>query len=116
MVSDPTGFALALMIVLMVTLCVLGICAAWVAGKAFGKTQHGSARTFSMLVQRSGGLQLLTVVTIVMSVLILTIIGKLDGAAAVSVFSGIAGYTLGTRMSTGADARRRPDDQPRTLG
>ena len=110
MQTDPTSFALALMLILMVTLCILGISAAWVAGKAFDKTQQGAAKTFSLLVQRSGGLQLLTVVTIVMSVLILTIVGKLDGAAAVSVFSGIAGYTLGTRASNSFGSAKPGDE------
>lgn len=95
--ADRLSFALALMMILMITLCVVAICAAVVARAAFSKTERGAARTFSMLVQRSGALQLLTVVTIVMSVLILAIIDVLDSAAAVSVFSGIAGYVLGTR-------------------
>ena len=112
--TDRMGFALALMIVLMITLCIVAICAAVVARAAFARTEQDAAGSFAMLVQRSGALQLLTVVTIVMSVLILAIIDVLDSAAAVSVFSGIAGYVLGTRNgprhSFPEDTRTGTDD------
>jgi hypothetical protein len=109
--SDRLTFALALMLILMVTLSIIAICAAVVGWRAFSRTERGAAKTFSMLVQRSGALQLLTVVTIVMSVLILAIIEVLDSAAAVSILSGIAGYVLGTRAGPGP----APAAEPETL-
>jgi hypothetical protein len=95
MTADRMAFALELMGLMTVAICVLAICGTVVAVKAFGKTDKGAATTFSRLIQRSGGLQLLTVQTIVMSVLVLAIAGLLDGAATVSVLSGVAGYVLG---------------------
>jgi hypothetical protein len=112
---DRMTFALELMGLMTLAICVLAICGAIVASKAFARTQVGAAVTFSRLIQRSGGLQLLTVQTIVMSALVLAIVGVLDGAATVSVLSGVAGYVLGkgTRGDDDGPGRGEPAPEER---
>ena len=117
MTSDRTRLALELMALMTFATCVLAICVAVVAKTAFARVEKGAASTFTRLVQRSGGLELLTVQTIVMSVLVLAIVGVVDGAASVSVLSGIAGYVLGkgarTEQLSNADITSQQEDEPK---
>jgi hypothetical protein len=76
------------------------------------KVQKGAAATLSRMIQRFGGVQLRTVQTIVMSVLVLSIVGVLEGALTVSVLSGIAGYVLGTGGQNDRTGTAGQDKQP----
>jgi hypothetical protein len=97
-----TTFVLELMVVMTVAIAV-GACGVIIAFAAFRRAEGGAAaRILGSMVNRTGLLQLLTVVVIVHSVLILRVFEGLSADATVSVLSGIAGYVLGGL--TGAQA------------
>ena len=62
--------------------------------KAFSKNQ-GLERTYMQVFLRGEALRMLTVTGIVFSVVCLAFAKIIEGSAAVSVLSGIAGYVLG---------------------
>jgi hypothetical protein len=84
-------------------ICVVGITI--VACVAFYKNE---GKTFSLLIQRSGALQLVTVLTIILAAAFLTVIGKITTEGIVSILSGIAGYVLGgaSKIRQGATEQR----------
>jgi hypothetical protein len=95
MAADRIALVIQLMTIMAVTMMVLAICVTVVATIAFRKTDKDAASTLSVMIERGGALQLLTVVSIVMSVLVLRILDALGADATVSVLSGVAGYVLG---------------------
>jgi hypothetical protein len=66
-----------------------------VGGIAFWKTQSGGAKTFSLLVQRADATRLVTVLAIIAAAFVLTLIGRIESGAVISILSGVAGYVLG---------------------
>jgi hypothetical protein len=76
---------------------------------AFLKTEKDGAKTFSLLIERAGALQLVTVLAIVVGACFLTIIGKINTEGIVSILSGIAGYVLGGISRTGRGHPNEPD-------
>lgn len=106
MSAERIALALELNILMAVALVAIAICGTVVARKAFDKTEKGAARSLSLMVQRAGVLQLMTVQTIVMTIITLRILDLLGAEATVTVLSGIAGYVLGglnQRAATGGD-------------
>jgi hypothetical protein len=104
MTSERITFVLYLNLIMAVSLVALAICASIVARAAFDRTEKGAARTLSLMIQRAGLLQLMTVQIVVMSVLTLRIVDVIGADATVSIISGIAGYVLGNL------ARKEPAD------
>jgi hypothetical protein len=68
---------------------------------AFFKTDKGAAKTFSLLIQRAGALQMITVMTIVVGACLLAFAGKISAEGITSILSGIAGYVLGGSSKIG---------------
>ena len=103
-------FALHMMMLLGAVIAVLAISGAAVLIAAGRRGGHDIGETVMLTITRMNILQILTVVTVVMSVFVLTIIGRLTPDAAVSVFSGIAGYVLGGlgRTQGGTDRTSEP--------
>lgn len=95
MAPDRMTFALELMGLMTFAVCVIAICATIIARAAFAKTDKGGGKTLSMIFQRAGAVQLLTVQTIVMSILILRIVDAISADATISALTGIGGYVLG---------------------
>lgn len=114
---DPTAidFVLKLMVVFSVVVVAALICATILGVSAFRKTEKGAGRTFSELFRRAGLLQLMTVVVIVISVLILTTLGKADQGA-FTVLSGIAGYVLGGLPRSGSGVKDGKDEARKDAG
>jgi len=77
-------------IVIIVT--VIAVCATTIAAIAFLKAE---AEAFSLMVQKAGALQLITVMSIVAAACFLALIGKVAPEGVISLLSGIAGYVLG---------------------
>ncbi len=79
------------------TICVVTIVSGLtiVGAIAFYQAGAGQAKTFTLLIQRAGALQLITVLTIVIGACLLTVLGKINSEGIVSILSGIAGYVLG---------------------
>lgn len=96
------------------TICLVAIVTAItiVGSIAFFRSTRGSAKTFSLLLQRAGALQLVTVMTIIAGACILTIIGKINSEGIVSILSGIAGYVLGGIPRGGLGHAEESDKTP----
>jgi len=109
MTSERIAFALYLNLIMAASVLGLAVCATVVARIAFQRTEKGAARTLSLMIQRAGLLQLLTVQVVVMSVLTLRIVDALGADATVSVISGIAGYVLGNLARKGEVAEDKND-------
>jgi hypothetical protein len=86
----PTLALYATLIVLIVTSGV-----AFVGYIAFRKTETGGAKTFSLLLERSNALQMLTVILIVLAACMLRLIDMINSEAVITLLSGVAGYVLG---------------------
>lgn len=84
---------LAVCITIIATALVIGVTA--IGAIAFLKAQKGSAKTFSLLLQRASALQMLSVTLIVIAASILCALGSISGEAAVTLLSGVAGFVLG---------------------
>lgn len=72
------------------------VCLTIIGSIAFYKTEKGSAKTFSLLLQRSSALQMVTVILIILSAVCLRILNLIESNAIVSILSGISGYVLGS--------------------
>ena len=70
-------------------------CLTIIGSIAFWKTEKGAAKTFSLLLERSNVLQMLTVILIVAAATLLRLADAINSEAIVSILSGIAGYVLG---------------------
>ena len=90
-------------VALYATICLVVICTGLtiVGGIAFYRASAGQDKTFSLLIQRAGALQLVTVLTIVVGACLLTVLGKISSEGIVSILSGIAGYVLGGLSRSG---------------
>jgi hypothetical protein len=90
------------------TIClgIIAVCATVVGSVAFYPTERGAARTFSLLIERAGALQLITVLSIIAAACLLTLLGRISSEGIVSILSGIAGYVLGGSQLF----RRQPED------
>lgn len=78
---------------------------------AFWKTQKGSAKTFSLLLQRGNALKMLAIVLVIVVATLLTLLGKIEGAAVVGILSSIGGYILGGLERVKAEEEN--DEKPR---
>jgi hypothetical protein len=78
-----------------IALAIITVGVTIVSAIAFYRSQQDSAKTFSLLVQRAGALQMVTVLSVVVGACFLTVIGKISPEGIVSILSGIAGYVLG---------------------
>ncbi|MFZ3384696.1 MAG: hypothetical protein WA144_12290 [Candidatus Methanoperedens sp.] len=76
-----------------ISILTVGFCI--VGGIAFYNTQQGTAKTFSLLIQRANALRLITVFSIVMVSALLALTGIIDGNGVIAILSGIVGYVLG---------------------
>jgi hypothetical protein len=90
-------------VALYATICVVVITAGLtiVGTIAFYRAERGQAKTFSLLMQRAGALQLIAVLTIVVGACLLTVLGRISSDGIVSILSGIAGYVLGGLSKSG---------------
>jgi len=80
-----------------VSLTILGTISVWKAGKdAITPALH--------LITQGDALRMLTVIFIVSATTGLVVLGKIEGPSAATIFSGIAGYVLGS-----GKVRRRTD-------
>jgi predicted neutral ceramidase superfamily lipid hydrolase len=86
--SDVALFATICVVVIVFGLTTVG-------SIAFYRANAGQAKTFSLLIQRAGALQLIAVLAIVVGACLLTVLGKVNSEGIVSILSGIAGYVLG---------------------
>jgi len=84
---------IVLYVAIVAGLIVIGLTV--VGSIAFWRTEKGAARTFSLLLQRAGVVQMLAVLLIIMAATGLRIMDKINAEALVSLLSGIAGYVLG---------------------
>jgi hypothetical protein len=92
-----------------IIIAIIAVGATIVGSIAFFKAGSGQAKTFSLLVQRAGALQLITVMSIIGASCFLAVIGKVNSEGVISILSGIAGYVLGgyaakTRGAKGDDS------------
>jgi uncharacterized membrane protein YedE/YeeE len=83
-----------------------------IGGIAFSRTQKGAAKSFTLLVQRGDLIRILTVTLILLVATLLTLLGKIEGAAMVGILSGIAGYVLGSldKGIKGTDANKENEE------
>lgn len=93
--------AALLLVVFTIIIIVIVFKMTELARISFGKSQYGTAKSFTYLMRRSGALQISTVSFIIVVVGVCTIIGKIDSTALISIMSGIAGYVLGGLDSSG---------------
>lgn len=93
--SIDSNFIILLIQYFLIALGILTVGFIVVGSIAFWRTQKGSAKTFSLFLQRANALKLLTVALIVIASTLLALTGIVDGAAAMAILSGIAGYVLG---------------------
>lgn len=90
-----------------VCLTILGGIAVWKAGKeAITPALH--------LITQGDALRMLTVIFIVGATTLLVAVGKIEGASAATIFSGVAGYVLGS----GAKGKRtnKPESESDETG
>jgi len=111
MTPERLDIALKLMYLMTTAIAVITISAAVVVAIAVWRTERGALRTLSMMAQRFGILQLLTVQVIVTSAFLLCLLGLLGAEATVSILSGIAGYVLGNLSRTRSEPERDPERQ-----
>jgi cadmium resistance protein CadD (predicted permease) len=78
-----------------IIIAIIATGATIVGSIAFFRAGSGQAKTFSLLVQRAGALQLITVMSIIGASCFLAVIGKVSPEGTISILSGIAGYVLG---------------------
>lgn len=90
-----------------VIIAIIAAGATIVGSIAFFRAGSGQAKTFSLLVQRAGALQLITVMSIIGASCFLAVIGKVSPEGIISLLSGIAGYVLG---GYAAKIRTKDDD------
>lgn len=82
-----------------------------IGGIAFYRAQQGTARTFSLLIQRADATRLIAVMAIVVAAFVLAMLDKINATGVVSILSGIAGYVLGGANATsGRDGDKGKDD------
>ena len=62
-----------------------------------------SGESVAMIVKETDAPRFVTIVLIVVSVSVLTVLGMVDGAAAITLFSGLAGYVLGNKLGPKTD-------------
>jgi hypothetical protein len=81
-----------------------------VGGIAFGRTETGAAKTFSLLLQRASALQMLAVILIILTAATLRILNLIGSDSIVSILSGIARYVLGgtSRTKQGDEEKTTP--------
>lgn len=87
--------------IIMVGGTIIGSVAFWRAGS-------GTAKTFSLLIQRGNLLKLLTVLCIVIAATMLAILGKIPSEGITAILSGIAGYVLGGIGKSSSGKATRP--------
>lgn len=92
--TDVALYATVCLVTIVIGLTVVGAI-------AFYQAKSGQAKTFSLLIQRAGALQLITVLTIIVGACLLTVLGKINSEGIVSILSGIAGYVLGGFSKSG---------------
>jgi hypothetical protein len=84
---------IALYVTIAVGIVIAG--ATIVGGIAFWRAEKGTAKTFSLLIQRANFLQMLAVVLIILAAVGLRLADKIGAEAVVSLLSGVAGFVLG---------------------
>ena len=66
-------------------------------------------------ITQGDALRMMTVIFIICATSVLVVLGRFDGASAATIFSGVAGYVLGTGMrsrNTQSDKSDKKDDTP----
>jgi hypothetical protein len=102
--SERLTFVIQLMALFSAVITVIAVCGTIIVYSAFQKTEKDAARSLSLMVNQTGGLQLLTVIVIGISVLILRVFELISADAAVSALTGMAGFVLGG--FTGTQSKR----------
>ena len=93
--SPDQQFALEMMKWIFYITIVVAIPGTIIGTIAFYRAGQGTARTFSLLVQRGSIVRLTAIFAIIFCVFILAIIGVMKAEATASILSGVAGYVLG---------------------
>jgi hypothetical protein len=78
---------------------------------AFHNAGPNKAKTFMALIEKTGALQLVTVLNIIVAIVILAFVGKISSEGANSIYSGIAGYVLGGLRSSPRMSRPGRDEE-----
>jgi hypothetical protein len=106
--SPNQQFALEMMKWIFYLAIVLSVPATVIGTIAFWRAQRGTAKTFSLLIQRGSIVRLTAIFAIIFCTFILCIIDSLKSDAAASILAGVAGYVLGG-ATRGAEAPAEPD-------
>ena len=85
-------------VALFITMLSLGI-----MGAIAFKGSQNSAGTYTKMFERANMLQMLTVISIIISVTFLGLTHIVEGSSVIAVLSGIAGYVLGGIKNDKAD-------------
>lgn len=88
-------FVLELGKLFVTSLAIVVIGGTIIGAIAFWRAGQGTAKTFSLLIQRGNLLKLLTVLCIVVAATMLAVLGKIQPEGITAILSGIAGYVLG---------------------
>ena len=76
---------------------------------AFWRASSGQAKTFSLLIQRADATRLITIMLIIIVAFVLSLLGRVDSSATITLLSGVAGYVLGGSSANRKESPEAPE-------
>jgi len=98
-----------------VALCTVIFIVAALEAYCVWKTGKEAITATLNFITQGDALRMMTVIVIICAASLLVVLGRFDGPSAATIFSGIAGYVLGTGMrsrNTQSDKTDKEDDAP----